>query len=717
MRKDNLFSLILMALIMMSCSKDETTMSIPQGDNVIEFGTYVGRDAQTRGSVLDIDGLKAVDKGFGVFAHYTGPADYSAGTTKPNFMYNQKVAWAINKWEYTPVKYWPNNVGDKVSFFAYAPYSVGTENNIFDFSSNAGAGGDPTLRFTVDGIAKNQTDLLWGVNASDGLPYVDQQKQTVTGNINFTLKHALARIGFNVEALVDITTGDGSITAGTQIVVTQVELIGGFYKNGELNLNNTVANTSKWTLESNASRTFELSSSNDNFVDEQDYGVSSNATHGQLVTATKSKLNADDSYLMVIPQEFSSANDLEKIQLRVTYDVITADGTLDTGQSKVTNVITSDPFNFTFDSGNAYVFNLHLGLNSVKFDATVTDWITDTSETDVNVPISSSMQPESNSYIIAPNSKGIYIPVSRANKSLLGVQLGSDDVFTAELVWTDNENRISSSSNIAEISTGRKGSSGYIFVKPGSAEGNAVVAVKKDGQILWSWHIWVTEDTPAVLGSKNLMDRNLGAIGNTPGAVGTKGLLYQWGRKDPFPGSSGIDTGNDMTEPTLYTATGTTEIAKTPVSSASNFGNSVSNPSTFYGGTPANEFDWYSITPDTQNNDLWSNAVKTVYDPCPVGWRMAKNDVWSGLTIENFPWDATNLGRTNVDYGGFYPAVGQRNPTTGNINRVGVNGDSWTGTAVPYYSLSFSFTNSKLMRWDIYSSRRTYGFSVRCVKE
>ena len=54
MKKSNLFFVLLTALIVMSCSKDETTMSIPQESNAIEFGTYVGRDAQTRALSVEL---------------------------------------------------------------------------------------------------------------------------------------------------------------------------------------------------------------------------------------------------------------------------------------------------------------------------------------------------------------------------------------------------------------------------------------------------------------------------------------------------------------------------------------------------------------------------------------------------------------------------------------------------------------------------------------
>ncbi len=80
----------------------------------------------------------------------------------------------------------------------------------------------------------------------------------------------------------------------------------------------------------------------------------------------------------------------------------------------------------------------------------------------------------------------------------------------------------------------------------GKADGNAVVAVKDaEGTILWSWHIWVCNgyDAQATAHRYNnnagtVMDRNLGATSATPGKAGAMGLLYQWGRKDPFLGSS-----------------------------------------------------------------------------------------------------------------------------------------------------------------------------------
>lgn len=61
-----------------------------------------------------------------------------------------------------------------------------------------------------------------------------------------------------------------------------------------------------------------------------------------------------------------------------------------------------------------------------------------------------------------------------------------------------------------------------------------------DGEILWSWHIWVTNRPITTSGGNDLqwMDRNLGALSNEIGDVANRGMLYQWGRKEPFLPSS-----------------------------------------------------------------------------------------------------------------------------------------------------------------------------------
>ena len=103
-----------------------------------------------------------------------------------------------------------------------------------------------------------------------------------------------------------------------------------------------------------------------------------------------------------------------------------------------------------------------------------------------------------------------------------------------------------------------------IHVKSATKNGNALIAgYNADNQIVWSWHIWVNKDKPAELAAavpyytfawdskgikkdegrklkgRSLMKCNLGAINpnrSESRPADTFGCLYQWGRKDPFPG-------------------------------------------------------------------------------------------------------------------------------------------------------------------------------------
>ena len=304
--------------------------------------------------------------------------------------------------------------------------------------------------------------------------------------------------------------------------------------------------------------------------------------------------------------------------------------------------------------------------------------------------------PQSNCYLVATNSS-IAIPVFRVNQSQLGKQLGIDDTFDAELVWTDNANRISAASNIKSISTSGVGYTGHIIVETGSAEGNAVVAIKKNGVILWSWHVWVANYEPDV-DAHGFMTRNLGALSQTPGELSAQGLLYQWGRKDPFPGSANW---NQEVEPVIYSALGQTSVQKVQTPENANFGNSVKNPLTFYYTNTADDvnswYQWESISSDT----LWGQSmVKSVYDPSPPGWRVASGAQLSNLVTLGYEYDVPNWGLFISAGGGWFPSVICRGGSHGNLQWFAYNCLLMSPSSVVMSSYSYS-----------------YAYAVRCVRE
>lgn len=131
MKKNFLWTMAAAVTLVGCANEDLMNESIQVNEsNAITFSTYVNK---TRASVVDTEYIK--DYGFGVSTYYTKDKNFEAGEFE-TFMDNTKVYFDEQKgaWTYSPIKYWPNNVNDKLSFFAYAPYSH--ENITFDNPDN-----------------------------------------------------------------------------------------------------------------------------------------------------------------------------------------------------------------------------------------------------------------------------------------------------------------------------------------------------------------------------------------------------------------------------------------------------------------------------------------------------------------------------------------------------------------------------------------------------
>ncbi len=361
-------------LALVGCSQDGVINEAPSANQAIEFGTYLGRDAQTqtRATSIDLDYVKT--EGFGVFAYYTQKTTFDSYTkTSPNFMYNEQVTYSTDKWTYSPVKYWPNNEGDMVSFFAYAPYNT---SSITDTDN-----GKLTIEYTVtgpgEGTADKSKDLLYSE------PIKDKKKQALNENVTFAFKHALSRIGFTVQGAIDQTAAGGTIDNGTTITVKKVMLSGGqhtytaqnnvtysntgaFYKSAKLGLL-----TGNWSDQSTTDNMlFTLEPKN---FEGTNGGIDNFTLTGDQTNAKK--LNNDNSYLMIIPQNFSSA----AMYVYVEYTVTTTDAGNTSNKSEITNYISKKaPINF--EQGKAYTINLVLGMNSVDLNVNEEiGWGTETS--------------------------------------------------------------------------------------------------------------------------------------------------------------------------------------------------------------------------------------------------------------------------------------------------------------------------------------------------
>ena len=343
----------------------------------------------------------------------------------------------------------------------------------------------------------------------------------------------------------------------------------------------------------------------------------------------------------------------------------------------------------------------------------------------------------------------------------------------AEVVWADAANLVHSPS-IAHV-----GGNAFLDFEVKASDiqsGNAVVAVKKGGATVWSWHLWFApkdalnkikvtnhqnkdyyftkealgwkptqwsgstyssartvkvkvEQTIANNGTKAYTVIN---ITQNPGNV-RKGAttLYQFGRKDAFPGVATSD----------LKAGSITENAGDNMTIVNN----IQHPDKFYiyGSSVWTNYGYYNLwSADNtvtggynQGND--NPVVKTVYDPCPVGFKMPANNAFTGFTTTG--QNSTSQSEMNVDgtddwqqwtnnFGHNFwtnssktatinfPASGLRGDNAGSLYYVGGYGCYWS--AVPFYASSgcdLRFNSGHVNPLSNYT--RAYGFAVRAVSE
>ena len=270
--------------------------------------------------------------------------------------------------------------------------------------------------------------------------------------------------------------------------------------------------------------------------------------------------------------------------------------------------------------------------------------------------------------------------------------------------------------------------------------GNALITAKdQNGIILWSWHIWIPKGMPkdqVYTTNGTMMDRNLGATSATPGDVGALGLLYQWGRKDPFMGAS------DIAEGTTTQAASTIGPWPHYVISDASTGTvdyAVANPTTYIAGNVYNR-DWYYTGDGKTDNTRWQ-PEKTIYDPCPPGyhipqgwlegvWAVANknkaitymdkfDDMNKGFNFSSSVNIECNFSKASVCW---YPAAGEfgqelsGGPT---LDGVGTSGSYWcchqlmieeeNRSSVLYFTKSYLSAITLLERGE--------ACSVRCMKE
>ena len=376
------------AMTMTGCSNDEINApQQSQGNNAIEFSTYLGRNAQgSRGTETNTGSIKT--NGFGVLAYYTNQADF-ANTNKPNFMWNQKVTHNGTNWEYTPIKYWPTKVGDKVSFFAYAPYIENGNNNVIELSGKS-ATGTPTATITLPDDLSQTIDFVAAVQMNK----THDNSATAKNNVSFNLKHEMTRV--KVQAKLDKLVYDANdAKKKTFVVIKDVKFNNNvnFYKSGIYTFSTDDSKRGTWAPVTDDSKTTSLDLNKamatatikakdaKGATTSGDYMTGVNGV--KLVDTTEKDLFKNNEYLYLIPVPVNGGDGLTAT---IKYDIVTEDSKLVAGYSCTSATKTVSLPTGAFQQGKSYNYTFIIKLDEIVLDATVEPW--DETTEGIDVPYS-----------------------------------------------------------------------------------------------------------------------------------------------------------------------------------------------------------------------------------------------------------------------------------------------------------------------------------------
>lgn len=377
--------------------------------------------------------------------------------------------------------------------------------------------------------------------------------------------------------------------------------------------------------------------------------------------------------------------------------------------------------------------------------------------------------------LVDHNGRGITDPwIEKTNNG------ANNGVNAAQIVWTDEPNIVRS--NAVSIHRDASGNAFVKFeVKPADIKsGNTVIAVKKGNTIVWSWHLWfapkdaldkiavtnkdgkVYNFTKETLGWKPVswtgtpytstrevkvkIEQTVGHTGQkeisyvtikqrpTTSAIEGITTLYQWGRKDAFPGLSGNVAGVNRTP-------GDKIYLQAIIQNPGNFYITRLSGGAIDGGSYLTQYyNFYNLwsinntKTGGQDNGNDDPVIKTIYDPSPVGFTVPGGNAFTGFTETG-----RNRATMNVDGTGvksvfdanmghhywtnsnkeetiFFPAAGYMDNGNGALLWHKQYGDFWTALPADINNgcvmgIQHDFTYPRFV------NVRTYGFSIRPAAE
>lgn len=639
---------LMMALTLSACQEDQIGQDTPAATGEMTFNILTP-GARTRVSdnafeASDRIGLYVTD-----YADDLTPMPLQVSGNRAN-----NVAVDFDGAAWTPEKtvYWGTAKSDVYAYYPYISEVSDTESQYFAVSADQ----------TSDGY--EASDLLWA--KAEGVRQTD-------GAVDLQMQHIMSKLTVKIvagEKYVGSLPSDASVLLHSTVTGARVDFSRGC-------------------------------------VSKDPYSGAQTIKMKNLGVRTFDGVEAVVYEAIVVPQMLESSVPLLEIN------------------SKSVSYLLEDMFNFRPGVAYTYTATLNTSTTAIKVDigCELEDWNStggsgsgeggsgdqpgEGDDADLSAYTDLSASGTANCYLV--QKAGDY----RFNAVLGNTEGTVGNVKGVEVLWESFGTDVMP--NVGDLVASVSYSNGYIcFSTPETfRNGNAVIAAKSaKGSILWSWHIWCSaegwKEQVYYNDAGTMMDRNLGATSATPGDVGALGLMYQWGRKDPFMGSSSISSSS------LAASTGTWEIL-----SNGNQGLAETNPMVFYK-------DMYLP------NGSWQSE-KTAYDPCPAGWRVpdgGEEGVWakalgsSAQFTESQLFNSTNCGNNFSGKFGddemiWYPASGCRYYSSGTLVYVGSSG--YCGSCSPnpsngYLAYYLYFGCNGDVRPSKYDNR-AYGYPVRCLQE
>jgi hypothetical protein len=264
--------------------------------------------------------------------------------------------------------------------------------------------------------------------------------------------------------------------------------------------------------------------------------------------------------------------------------------------------------NQEFESGKSYVYVLTLGKDILNMHDGL-----------------------SNCYMVEHGTTSEPMSIQRAI-TIAGLPASTANAdIKLETLWDDGQH-ISSISELTDFADGNDRK--FTVTTDGNmGKGNAVIALKKDGVIYWSWHIWVINPVEVKIWTTSngisAMDRNLGAL-TTTGDL-SSGYAYQWGRKDPFPFKKTDATSYNILNEFSFGIEFDNKL-ETTAGAVRSVKYSISNPQEmFYINLKTSAGSTLHAWTPKGLPYLWntSDNLKSVYDPCPPGYRVPYDQIFT----------------------------------------------------------------------------------------